>query len=74
MVTEVKELAFEDALQELEDTVAGLEAGELTLEEALTLFERGQLLATHCGSLLESAALRVEQLTTDGEIVQVAVE
>jgi exodeoxyribonuclease VII small subunit len=74
MVTEVKALAFEEALQELEDTVTRLEEGELTLEEALNLFERGQLLATHCGSLLESAALRVEQLTADGEIVQIALD
>ena len=74
MEKDVKDLAFEEALQELEETVARLEAGDLTLEEALTLFERGQLLASHCGELLETASLRVEQLTADGEIVEVVVD
>ena len=71
MSSEVSELSFEEALRELELTVARLEEGELTLEESLALFERGQSLANHCGDLLEKASLRVEQLTEDGEIVEV---
>ncbi len=38
----VSKLAFEEALRELELTVSKLEAGDLTLEEALILFEMGQ--------------------------------
>ena len=74
MSEESSELAFEQALRELEETVTKLEAGELTLEESLDLFERGQLLAAYCAELLEKASLRVEQLTADGEIVDIQVE
>ena len=74
MTEEISELAFEQALRELEATVTKLEAGELTLEESLALFERGQKLATHCNDLLEKASLRVEQLTDDGEIIELSVQ
>lgn len=64
-----EELSFEEALRTLEETVGKLENGELSLDEALTLFERGQALVTHCQQALEAASLRVEALTADGEIV-----
>jgi exodeoxyribonuclease VII small subunit len=53
---------FEEALAELETIVGQLEMGELTLEEALMAFERGQTLAVLCGSLLDRAELRLEQI------------
>jgi exodeoxyribonuclease VII small subunit len=65
----MEELSFEEALLELEQTVAQLEAGNLTLDASLALFERGQRLANHCGQLLDRAQFRIEQLTEDGEIV-----
>lgn len=61
-------LSFEEALSQLEQTVARLEAGDLTLEGSLSLFEVGQMLAARCRVLLEQTALRVEQLTEDGEL------
>lgn len=70
MTTDSEELTFEQALQELESVVAQLEAGDLTLEESLNLFERGQVLAKRCATQLEDATLRVEQLTQDGEIIE----
>lgn len=66
-------LQFEQALEELEQIVERLETGDLTLEESLALFERGQELARLCSRRLETATLRVEQLTEDGEIVEVSV-
>ena len=69
----LENLTFEMALEELEVTVTQLELGDLTLEESLTLFERGQALAVYCNQQLEQASLRVEQLTADGEIVEIAV-
>ena len=70
MTSKSEELTFEQALQELENIVAQLEAGELTLEESLDLFERGQILAKRCAGQLEEATLRVEQLTQDGELIE----
>ncbi|MDT8306882.1 MAG: exodeoxyribonuclease VII small subunit [Anaerolineae bacterium] len=67
-------LSFEEALHELETIVSRLETGDLSLEESLALFEQGQRLARHCGEQLEAATLRVEQLTSDGEIVTVELE
>lgn len=65
-----EELTFEEALTELENIVTQLETGDLTLEEALALFEQGQTLAQRCSAQLDAAALRVEQLTSDGEIIE----
>ncbi|MBX7252743.1 MAG: exodeoxyribonuclease VII small subunit [Candidatus Promineofilum sp.] len=73
MTDDLTGLSFEEALVELEQTVAQLESGNLTLEASLLLFERGQLLATRCGRLLDEAQLRVEQLTDDGEVVAVHI-
>lgn len=55
--------SFEDALRELEDIVARLEAGGLPLEETLALFERGQALAAQCSAVLDQAELRFQKLT-----------
>ena len=72
MNDEAQELTFEAALADLEAIVSQLEAGELGLEESIALFERGQQLADHCNKLLADATLRVEQLTADGEILDVS--
>ncbi|RMG91091.1 MAG: exodeoxyribonuclease VII small subunit [Chloroflexi bacterium] len=72
MSTQIENLTFEAALQELETIITQLESGEHTLEESLALFERGQKLAAWCSQQLEQATLRIEQLTADGEIVQLS--
>jgi exodeoxyribonuclease VII small subunit len=61
-MTEEKELSFEEAYFELETTVHRLEEGNLTLEEAITLYERGMGLARRCQGALDAAQLRVEQI------------
>ncbi|MCK6626140.1 MAG: exodeoxyribonuclease VII small subunit [Anaerolineae bacterium] len=62
-------LSFEQAYQELEETVQKLEAGNLPLEEALTLYQRGMALAHYCNQQLDSAELRIKTLTPSGELV-----
>ncbi|WP_119068791.1 exodeoxyribonuclease VII small subunit [Aggregatilinea lenta] len=59
-------LTFEQAFEELETIVGQLEAGDLSLEESVTLYERGQKLALLCGDLLDNAELRIQQLNEDG--------
>lgn len=59
---EAKELSFEEAFRELEETVRKLEEGNLTLDESIALFERGTQLAARCGKLLDQAELKVRQL------------
>jgi len=66
-VQAVEELTFEEAFAELEEAVRRLEAGGLTLEASLALYERGQALAAHCNAQLDRAELQVRQLTPEGE-------
>jgi exodeoxyribonuclease VII small subunit len=62
----IENLTFEQAFVELEEAVRKLEAGGLTLEESLDLFERGQALAAHCNVQLDQAELKVRQLAPEG--------
>jgi len=62
MTEGIEDLPFEGAYAELESVVQRLEGGELSLEEALSLYERGQVLARHCQALLDRAELRVTVL------------
>jgi exodeoxyribonuclease VII small subunit len=63
-MSELENLNFEDAFAELESIVQRLEEGDLTLEDAMALFERGMALTSHCNSRLDSAELRVQQLVS----------
>lgn len=57
---------FETAYAELEAIVGQLDSGELTLEQSVTLYERGRKLAAFCQNLLDQAELRVSQLEDNG--------
>lgn len=61
--TEAQELprCYEEARDELAAVVDRLEAGGLTLDESLTLWERGQALAAACETFLAGARRRVEE-------------
>jgi exodeoxyribonuclease VII small subunit len=65
MSDDLDRLSFEQAFGELEATVQRLEAGELTLAEAITLYERGMRLARRCNDALDTAELQVQQLTLE---------
>lgn len=54
--------SFEANLQELEKVVKELEGGDLPLERALELFEKGMELSAACRKQLEAAETRVEML------------
>ena len=58
----IDELTFDEALAELQRTVAELEAGGQPLEAAIALYERGVALQARCEKLLGDAELRVQQL------------
>lgn len=62
MSDELEQLPFEEAFSELETAVERLEKGELTLEEAIALYERGMSLARRCSDALDTAELQVQQL------------
>ncbi|UDJ87639.1 exodeoxyribonuclease VII small subunit [Erwinia amylovora] len=58
-------VSFETSLQQLEHIVSRLESGDLTLEEALTEFERGVQLARAGQQTLQQAEQRVQILLSE---------
>ena len=61
--TQTPPKSFEDALQELEQILADIEAGELGLEESLIKYERGNFLIHHCRGVLNTAEKQIELLS-----------
>ena len=61
---------FEAGLQELEQIVKEMEGGDLPLERALELFEKGMKLSESCRKQLEEAETRIELLVRKGDKVQ----
>lgn len=60
---DIKDMAFERALKELEAIVGRLERGDVELEESIAIYERGEALRDHCDRLLKQAEAKVEKLT-----------
>lgn len=67
----MKELSFEEAINELEKTVNELENQKLTLEESVKKFEKGMELSKYCNELLDKAekdiSILIEQ--ANGEVI-----
>lgn len=55
------DMSYEAARAELAETVARLEAGGLTLEESLALWERGEELSAMCTSWLDDARKKLDK-------------
>ena len=58
-MTERESLSYEQARDELTSVVKRLEAGGLTLEQSLDLWERGERLAAICAEWLDGARARL---------------
>lgn len=54
-------LSYEQARDELVETVKILELGQMSLDESLKYWERGEALAKRCEVLLDGASQRVEE-------------
>ena len=57
---DVSDLSYEQARDELMQVVAELEQGSSSLEESLTLWERGEALAARCEEWLLGAKARLD--------------
>jgi exodeoxyribonuclease VII small subunit len=57
-----KKMTFESALKRLEEIVTSLEKGDISLEDAISLFEHGIKTAEICKKNLESAEKRIKEL------------
>ena len=56
------EPTFEEAQRELESIVQRLEAGQVPLDDAIALWERGELLYKLCRTRLDAAEGKIEEL------------
>ena len=71
MSKDQKALNFEQQLKELEDIVASMEKGDLTLEESLKAYEKGIRLTRECQTALDDAQQRIEILVErEGKLVE----
>jgi exodeoxyribonuclease VII small subunit len=61
-------LTFEAAMARLEQIVADLESGKLSLEESLKKFEEGVTLGKTCREFLDRADVRIRSLTEATDI------
>jgi exodeoxyribonuclease VII small subunit len=61
------EMSFEEKLQELENIVEKLEAGQLSLDESLSIFENGIKLVKDCNNMLKNARQKVEKLIEEND-------
>ena len=58
----MSEKTFEELQRELDELVARLERGDVPLDEAIALWERGEALYRACAEQLDRAELRIEEL------------
>jgi exodeoxyribonuclease VII small subunit len=66
--------SFEEQLTELEKLVDQLERGDLTLEQSISLFERGVHLSDACKAQLAAAESRIQVLLNPEQKGPVRVE
>lgn len=60
----VQELTFEEALVELEQMAKQMELGNIRLDDAIAIFERGNALKQHCETILKNAKMKIEKIQT----------
>jgi len=66
----IENLSFEESLSELETIVQNLEHGELSLEDSMTLFERGLSLSQISQNKLQDAEQKIQILLDKNSNVQ----
>jgi exodeoxyribonuclease VII small subunit len=59
------EPTFEELRHELEEIVGKLERGDVAVDEAIRLWQRGEELHRRCAALLEAAEGRIEELSAN---------
>ena len=63
--SDINNMSFEKAMQELESIVAQIDKGELPLDKAVEAYSRGTALKQRCDHLLKEAKLKIEELKTE---------
>jgi len=66
-LADVAQLSYEQARDQLVEIVTAFETGGTTLEESITLWERGEALAKRCEEWLEGAKARLDAAKKERE-------
>lgn len=61
----IDKMSFEAALEELRAIASKADRGDISLDIAITEFERGALLKKHCDGILKKSSLKIEQIVKD---------
>lgn len=62
-----QELKFEQALAQLEEIVAKIEQGKISLEESIDQYAKGTELVEKCRSILDSAERKIQVLSRNSD-------
>ncbi|MBE6549774.1 MAG: exodeoxyribonuclease VII small subunit [Ruminococcaceae bacterium] len=70
--TNNKDINFEVSIKRLDEISASLERENVSLEDALTLYEEGVKLVRICNEQLESAERKIKllKMSPDGEMIE----
>ena len=63
----MSDITFENAIRQLDEIVRSLENGDIPLDEALALFEKGVKLTEVCSAKLTAAEKQIKLLVKDGD-------
>lgn len=67
--TDITDMSFETALQELEQIVEKLDSGNVNLDQSIDIYTRGSHLKQHCETKLRSAQERVDKIVNQNGVL-----
>ncbi len=65
---DLEKLTFEEAMKELEKLVDSLDEGDISLDEAISAYDRGSQLKDYCQKKLHEAKMKVETIQSSDNI------
>ena len=65
---DLEKMTFEEAIKELEKLVDSLDKGDVSLDEAITAYDRGSQLKDYCQTKLNEAKMKVETIQSTDNI------
>jgi len=74
MTENLKNLSFEESLQELETVVRQLETGKVKLDDAVQAYEKGVMLKNLCEEKLKNAKSKIDILVIDNNSTPTQME
>ena len=65
---DLEKLTFEKAMKELEELVDSLDKGDVSLDEAISAYDRGSQLKDYCEKKLQEAKMKVDTIQASDKI------